>query len=61
MNEPHAGPLGLVGQELAELGEGPGVQRGPLGLAKPYPLADSRQLLDSDPASGALASATMLC
>src|SRR5438874_4149754 len=29
------------------------MQRGPLGLAKPYPFADSTQLLDGNTASGA--------
>jgi hypothetical protein len=30
------------------------MQRGPLGLAKPYPRPDPRQLLDGDTAPGAL-------
>ena len=52
-DERHPGLLGLVGQKRAELGERPRVQRGPLGLAKPYPVTDPRQLFDSDTASGA--------
>jgi hypothetical protein len=35
------------------LSERPPVQRGPLGPAKPYPFADSTQLLDGNPAPGA--------
>ena len=31
----HAGQLGLVGDELAQLIERPGMQRGALGLAEP--------------------------
>lgn len=46
-------PLGLVSEELTGLGKCPRVQRGPLGLAEPYPFADPRQVLDSDPAPGA--------
>ena len=36
------------------MGERPRVQRGPLGLAKPYPRTDPRQLFDGDTAPGAL-------
>jgi hypothetical protein len=49
----HSRLFGLVDQKRAELGERPRVQRGPLGLAKPYPVTDPRQLFDSDTASGA--------
>nr|CEL18699.1 transposase IS200-family protein [Kibdelosporangium sp. MJ126-NF4]CTQ98183.1 transposase IS200-family protein [Kibdelosporangium sp. MJ126-NF4] len=49
----HSRLLCLVGEVLAELGERPGVQRGPLGLAKPYPRADANEILDGDAASGA--------
>ena len=52
-NESHPGLFGFVGQKRAELGERPRVQRGPLGLAKPYPVTDPRQLFDGDAASGA--------
>jgi hypothetical protein len=51
--ERHPGSFGLVGQKRAELGERPGVQGGPLGLAKPYPLTDSRQFFDGNTAFGA--------
>ena len=54
LDERHSGLFRLVGEEPAELGERPGVQRGPLGLAKPYPLTDPRQLFDGDTAPGAL-------
>ena len=47
------GPCRLVGDVLAELGERPGVQRDPLGLAEPYPPADAAQVLQGDAASGA--------
>lgn len=47
------GQCRLVPERLPELTECPGVQRGPLGLAKPYPCADPRQPFDGDPASGA--------
>ena len=53
LNERHSGSFGLIGEKCAKLGERPGMQRGPLGLAKPYPVTDSRQLLDSDAAPGA--------
>lgn len=53
LHDHHPGLPGFVGEEPAELGERLGAQRGPLGLAKPYPVADSRQLLVGDPASGA--------
>ena len=58
LDERHPG-LGLIAQKRAELGERPRVQRGPLGLAKPYPRTDPRQLFDGDTAPGAFASATM--
>jgi hypothetical protein len=54
LDERHSGLVGLVGQKRPELGERPRMQRGPLGLAKPYPPTDSRQLFDGDTASGAL-------
>ena len=57
MNEHHPGGLGLVGNKPAELGERPRVQRGPLGLTEPYPLADPRQLFDGDATLGALRNA----
>ena len=53
LNESHTGSLSLVGQEAAELGERPRMQGGPLGLAKPYPVTDTAQLLDSNAAPGA--------
>ncbi len=53
LNECHSGSLSLVGQKTAELGKRPRMQGGPLGLAKPYPVPDAAQLLDSDSASGA--------
>lgn len=48
------GPPRLVGKEVAELGERPGVQAGPLVLAEPYPCADARQVLKGNSAPGAL-------
>jgi hypothetical protein len=45
--------LGLIAQKPAKFVERPPMQRGPLGLAKPYPLADSTQLLDGNTPSGA--------
>jgi hypothetical protein len=54
VDERHPGGLSLVAQERAKLGERPRMQRGPLGLAKPYPGAYPRQLFDSDTAPGAL-------
>ena len=53
-DERHPGLFGLVGQTRAELGERPRMHRGPLGLTKPYPRPDPRQLFDGDPAPGAL-------
>src|SRR5258705_3383954 len=53
LDERHSGSFGLVGQKRAELGERPRMQRGPLGLAKPYPVTDPRQFFDGDAASGA--------
>ena len=47
-DERHPGLLGLIGQKRPELGERPRMQRGPLGLAKPYPLTDPRQFFDGD-------------
>src|SRR4051812_9434035 len=52
-DERHPGAFGFVGQKRTELGERPRVQRGPLGLAKPYPVTGPRQFLDGDTASGA--------
>jgi len=52
-NERHTRLPGLVAKKRAELGERPRVQRGPLGLTKPYPLADAAQLLNGDAAPGA--------
>ncbi len=54
LNERHAGRLRLVGQKQAESAERPRMQRGPLGLAKPYPLADPRQVFNGDTALDAL-------
>jgi hypothetical protein len=53
-DERHPAGLSLIAQERAELSERPRVQRGPLGLAKPYPRPDPRQLFDGDTAPGAL-------
>jgi hypothetical protein len=43
----------FVGQKRAELGEGPAGVCGTLGLAEPYPFADTSQFFDCYPASGA--------
>jgi hypothetical protein len=59
LDERHPGLSGLIGQKEPELSERPRMQHGPLGLAKPYPVAYPRQLFDGDTASGASASATM--
>ncbi|KPH97847.1 hypothetical protein OK006_8843 [Actinobacteria bacterium OK006] len=45
-------PAGLVRDECSQLGEGPAGMGGPLGLAKPYPLADARQVFQGDSATG---------
>jgi hypothetical protein len=54
LDERHPAGLSLIAQERAELSERPRMQRGPLGLAKPYPRTDPRQLFDGDTAPGAL-------
>ncbi len=54
LDERHPGEPGLVSQELAELMECPCMHCGPLGLAKPYPLADAGESLDGNTATGAL-------
>jgi hypothetical protein len=53
LDERYSGDPGLISQESAELGEGPGMQHGPLGLKKPYPVANAAQLFDGDAAPGA--------
>lgn len=52
-NKRNPGSFGLIGQEETELGERPRMHHGPLGLAKPYPVADAAQLFDGDTAPGA--------
>jgi hypothetical protein len=54
LDERHPSLSCLVAQKRAELGERPRMHRGPLGLTKPYPRSDPRQLFDSDAAPGAL-------
>jgi hypothetical protein len=54
LDERHPSDMSLVTQESTKLGERPGMNRGPLGLTKPYPATDPRQLLDGDAAPGAL-------
>jgi len=54
VHDRHPGVSRLVRGEPAELVEGPGVERGPLGLAKPCPLADAPKILQGDSATGAL-------
>src|ERR1700719_4581164 len=54
LDECHSGLLGLIGDERADLGECPRMQRGPLGLTKPYPRTDPRELFEGDAAFGAL-------
>ena len=54
LDECYPGGLGFVAEERAELGERPRMHRGPLGLTKPYPRPDPRQLFDGDTAPGAL-------
>ncbi len=49
----HSGAGCFVGEESAELGEGPAGVCGALGLAEPYPFADTGQFFDRYPASGA--------
>jgi hypothetical protein len=49
----HACAACLVRDELSELGEGPGVERDPLGLAEPYPLPDAAQVFQGDSGRGA--------
>src|SRR5262249_7162024 len=49
----HAGSACFVDDEVCELGEGPGVECDPLGLAEPYPFTDPRQLFEGDAVSGA--------
>src|SRR2546430_1813152 len=46
--------FGLVGHERSELMEGPGVQRDPLGLAKPNSPADAFEVFEGDAAMSAL-------
>ena len=47
----HSGAGCFVGEESAELGEGPAGVCGALGLAEPYPFADTGQFFDRYPAS----------
>ena len=49
----HAGPLRLVLQERPQLSETPGVQIVALRSPNRYPLANVRQVFDSNPAPGA--------
>ncbi|MBE1469677.1 hypothetical protein H4W33_008751 [Kibdelosporangium phytohabitans] len=51
--ESRSSPSSIAGEVLAKPGECPRVHRGPLGLAKPYPLADATEVLDGDAAPGA--------
>ena len=46
------GDGGLVGDELAELTEAPGVRVRALSLANRYPVADAAKVLELDPAPG---------
>ncbi len=57
----HPGLVGLVRDELPQLCEGPAGVGGPLGLAKPYPFADARQVLQGDTASGAFRLGRCTC
>ena len=56
LNERHPGGMGPIYQEATELGKRPRMHHEPLGLAKPYPVADAAQLLDGDAASSPSAS-----
>src|SRR5205085_546035 len=49
----HAGDGRLVADELAELGERPRVQVAALSLVNRDPVADTAQILELDPATGA--------
>jgi hypothetical protein len=53
LNQSYAREDGFVFEKLTQLRECPGVQNRSLRFPSPYPLADARQLLDGNPASGA--------
>ena len=59
LDERHPAGLSLIAQERAELSERPRVQRGPLGIAKPYPRTDPVSCSTAIPRPVRCASATM--
>ena len=59
MDKRHPGGFGFVGEKRPSWANAHECKRGPLGLAKPYPLADSRQLFDGDATSGAFSLGQM--
>ena len=50
----YSGPFGLVQDLLGQVMKRPAVQRGPLGLPKPYPFADAPEVFQGNAAPGAL-------
>ena len=51
-NQPHPRPLRLVGDLLSQIVEAPGIPLPPLALSNRYPLQDTLQVLQGNPATG---------